>query len=279
MIKAGIRGEERLLQKLSSLEQEFIILPNVCLEFGEEKVQIDCLLLSKKCIIVLESKNISGDLYIDSDTDEFYRLNNDQSKKYFPNPYYQLTKHIRFMLNWTKQQDCSIPVSGAVVFTSKNVTLRNNPFHYPFNKLDSVFERVHRLSPTANHLSDQELSSIEMNIHLSHRPFQRQNSLLEQYEINHADIIKGIVCPSCKVYSLIRDKYYWQCGHCCYKSRTGLQQAIEEYFTLVKPTITNQEFRDFFGVKSMKTATNMLTNLDLKASGSKRNRIYMRKQM
>ena len=60
--EAGIRGEERLLQKLSTLEHKFMILPNVCLELGEEKVQIDCLLFNRNCAIVLESKNISGDL-------------------------------------------------------------------------------------------------------------------------------------------------------------------------------------------------------------------------
>lgn len=79
-LKLGYAGK-RLLQKLSFLEEEFSIIPNVCLELGEEKVQIDYLLLSKSYAIVLESKNISGDLYISPDTDEFFRLNLDQTKK------------------------------------------------------------------------------------------------------------------------------------------------------------------------------------------------------
>lgn len=274
MMEAGIRGEDRLLQKLTALEEEFIILPNVCLELGEEKVQIDCLLLNKKCIIVLESKNISGDLYIDPATDEFYRLNPDQSKKFFPNPYYQLTKHIRFMKNWLRILNLYAPVTGAVIFTSKSVTLRNNPFNYPFYKLDSVIERVQRLAPTAIHLTDHQLSSIKKNICFSHQPFIRNTSLLEHYGINISEIIRGIVCPSCRFHPLSREGYSWSCTHCTYKTRSGLQQAVEEYLMIVKPSITNLEFRDFFGIDSMKTANNLMRNFRLKKHGGRRNRFY-----
>ena len=59
---AGVRGENRLVERLRELRLhgKFCIFSDVCLELDDWKVQIDCLLVTDRCCIVLESKNISG---------------------------------------------------------------------------------------------------------------------------------------------------------------------------------------------------------------------------
>ena len=96
--EAGVRGEDRLAGRLNELrlEGEFRIFSDVCLELDDWKVQIDCLVVTDRCCIVLESKNISGRLYFDEDRDEFYKEENGTETP-ISNPYFQLMRHIRFM--------------------------------------------------------------------------------------------------------------------------------------------------------------------------------------
>lgn len=273
LLQAGQRGEERLLHQLSTRRDGFA-LHNVCLELGAEKVQIDCLFITSSLCLVLESKNISGALYFDPDTDEFYRVDNEGSTTFFPNPYYQLTRHIRFMEQWLRLNKIHIPVTGAVILTSKSVTLRNNPNKLPIYKLDSLTDRINNISSRyRNTLNDAQLHELREKILQSHRPYT-QNYLLEYYGLSVEDIIKGIVCSQCRTSSLNRGKRSWVCPKCNFKTQSGLQQAVEQYLLLVKPTITNKEFREFFGVESMKTANKLLSNLKLQKHGEKKNRSY-----
>ena len=66
-MEAGVRGEDRILQKLHELRMPgpFKVYSDIRLHLGEWKVQIDCLVLTDRCCIVIESKNMSGDLYFD----------------------------------------------------------------------------------------------------------------------------------------------------------------------------------------------------------------------
>ena len=75
---AGARGENRLADRLSELrlQGEFHVFSDVCLEFDDWKVQIDCLVVTDRCCIVLESKNISGHLYFNKELDVFYKEEN-----------------------------------------------------------------------------------------------------------------------------------------------------------------------------------------------------------
>lgn len=274
LLEAGLRGEERLLRLLQSQEDGFA-LHNVCLENGTDKVQIDCLFITSSFCLVMESKNISGDLYFDPDTDEFYRLNQDQTKQHFPNPYYQLTRNIRFMDKWLKTKRYFLPVNGAAFLTSKSVTLHNNPFKLPIYKIDSIFERIasFRRIYQKKHLAETQLLDLRELIEQSMRPYAT-NGLLEYYGLTASDILTGIVCPNCQLSSLTRGGRLWICAKCNHKTKSGLQEAVEQYFVLIKPTITNKEFREFFGVESMKTANNLLSHLKLQKHGAKRNRYY-----
>ena len=72
--EAGVRGEQRLQKKFIEfyMKEPYQILWNVSLSLGNWSVQMDGLLLTAHEAIVIESKNISGDLYFDHETDEFY---------------------------------------------------------------------------------------------------------------------------------------------------------------------------------------------------------------
>src|SRR5690606_15469567 len=73
---AGKRGEKRLEQKLKEfrLAENHRFLRNICLSKGEWRIQMDGLLLTERGAIIIESKNISGQLFFDDKTGEFSRI-------------------------------------------------------------------------------------------------------------------------------------------------------------------------------------------------------------
>ena len=108
------------------------VYSDIRLHLGEWKVQIDCLVLTDRCCIVIESKNMSGDLYFESDSEEFYKVNQDGEEIPYPNPYYQLLRHIRFMKEFLHQINPEIKVTGSVFMTAKSSRIRKNQLNTPY---------------------------------------------------------------------------------------------------------------------------------------------------
>ena len=68
----------------------------------------------------------------------------------------------------------------------------------------------------------------------------------------------------------------WTCPHCKEKSKTAHIKAIEDYFLLIKPSITNSELRHFLQIDSIKSANNILKSLNLPYTGNRKGRVYHR---
>ena len=136
--EAGSRGENRLVQKLGELSSSFpmSVFSNVSLSIGDWKVQIDCLVVTDRCCIVLESKNYSNDLYVNLETEEFYQVIQNGEEITLPNPYFQLMNHIRFLRDYFGKDFSGVKITGAVIFTAKSCRIRQKPSHYPFYKLE-----------------------------------------------------------------------------------------------------------------------------------------------
>lgn len=118
---AGVRGEDRLVARLNELRLhgEFRVFSDVCLVLEDWKVQIDCLVVTDRCCIILESKNISGNLYFNDELDEFYKEENGVESP-ISNPYFQLMRHIRFMKEFLRKTHPLMKVTGAVIMTAKS---------------------------------------------------------------------------------------------------------------------------------------------------------------
>lgn len=280
MREAGIRGEERLKKKLQELRLPipYTILYDVQLADGDWKVQIDCLLITDRVCIILEAKNISGHLYFIEDTDQFYRINEKGERKDFSNPHFQVLKHIRFMEYWFLKHNVPMPVTGAAFLTAKHSSIVSKPPTYRVFKLETAIERInemitffsnHLLSPTdVSDLSDT-LLRIQQNFILS--------PLCEVYDIPSSDIETGVICPSCGQLPMDWNRT-WICQFCKALCNNAHLSTLEEYFSLIKSTITNKEFRNFCHVKSIYAASRILNNGFLHAHENKKKRYYTLRQ-
>lgn len=280
-MEAGSRGEHRLVQKLSELRfaGSWKVFSNVSLSIGEWKVQIDCLVVTDRCFIVLESKNFSDDLFVDEKTEEFYKVTSDGNEVSLPNPYFQLMKHIRFIKEYFKNDFPHAQVTGSVVMTSKSCRIRQKPANYPFCKLEGMNEKViHIYNHFNSHqISTSQLQKIEHKIQTEQTPFTYP-PLCEHYRISLNQLKTGIECPNCGVLGMKRVYSTWTCPACKTNDRYAHISAVNDYFLLIKREITSKEFRRFCEVESSYTASRLLNKMDLEAHGSRPSRYFTPKK-
>jgi len=266
-IESGVRGENRLIEKLNELRLPgaYRVFSDMGLQANEWKVQIDCLVVTDRCCIVLESKNISDDLYFNEDSDEFYKVDRTGREAFYRNPYYQLMRHIRFMKEFF--QLLNIPemtVTGAVVLTAKSCRIRQKPAHYPIFKLESIIEKILHMYdlPSSLLLSEEQLDSIERMIWKKQSTFIHR-PLCESYQISPNELIRGVECPGCGTLGMKRTGKTWTCTKCNHRSRDAHKHAVQEYFWLVSKEMRNKDFRVFCQVDSVYAASRMLNSMDL----------------
>ena len=264
-MEAGERGENRLLIKLAELRLPgpYKVFSDVRLHDGEWKVQIDCLVVTDRCCIVLESKNISGNLYFNDDLEQFYK-EEDGIKNSFSNPYYQLLRHIRFMKEFLRTISPQMKVTGAVILTAKSCRIREKPTHYPIYKLESMIEKVIQMYGSCPSIPISESMFLEIEkLILKKQSTFTYKPLCEHYRISPMDLIRGVECPSCGLLGMKRTGKTWTCTSCYKKSRDAHKRAAQDYFLLVNNKMSNKDFRTFCKVNSVYVASRMLNTMGL----------------
>jgi ribosomal protein L37AE/L43A len=261
-MEAGVRGEDRVLLKLHELRMPgpFKVYSDIRLHLGEWKVQIDC-------------------LYFESDSEEFYKVDQKGEEIPYPNPYYQLMRHIRFMKEFLHQINPEMKVTGSVFMTAKSCRIRKKPAKYPIFKLESIIEKVmqmyHNSPPLA--LLESQLVEIEQII-MSKQSTFTYAPLCERYQISPIELKTGVECPGCGALGMKRVATTWTCLCCKQNHRYAHISTVNEYFWLIKKEITNREFRKFCGLESIYSASRMLSKMDLAAHGNGSGRYYTRRK-
>ncbi|WP_223641096.1 nuclease-related domain-containing protein [Planococcus sp. 4-30] len=163
---AGTRGEDRLQKKFHEFysEEEFQILWDVSLKIGSWSVQMDGLLLTERCAVIIESKNINGQLYFDEKTGEFFRINTAGEKTVMEDPRVQLNKHIRFLKQFFQMKKINLPVSGLIVFTAKDCEFASKPHRASICKTYQMVEYLLKILQAFPHEADnKKLAKIKKN--------------------------------------------------------------------------------------------------------------------
>lgn len=277
---AGKRGESRLQSRFKEfyLDGEFHVLWDVNLSIGSWKVQMDGLLLTEKCALIIESKNISGKIHFDEKTGEFYRFDDENVKTVMEDPRIQLNKNKRFLAQWFKSKKINLPIEGLIVFTAKKCEFISKPADAYICKAYQMADCLLKILSTfpfeATNLKLLKLKKLLQN---SRTPY-RQTPLCQYYYIEPADVKPGVYCRSCKLLTMQRDKRSWTCNKCGERDKEAHHFAIREYFSLIDTQLTNQRLRDFCRFSSRAAASRLLAQFDLETTGELKSRVYFLKK-
>ena len=275
--EAGVRGENRLRKKFVEYysTDKYEIIWNVNLSLGDWPVQIDGLLLTSRVAVVIESKNISGDLYFDNETGEFYRIDSTGVKTVMDNPAIQVEKHVRFMKAWLNKYSIHLPVEGLLVFTAKQSELKSIPRNVHTCRVHQMIEKLFNIMKVYQNSSYSEnfLKNFRQLIDENQTPYA-QKSVSLYYSIEQTEFSKGIYCNECNLPTVERQRQKWYCKQCGLKNENALYEAVREYFALIGGHVTNKSIRGFTGFDDRHIVKRLLTSYAFQTKGKTKDRQY-----
>lgn len=261
-----------------ALEENYLAMWDLNMKLGEWAVQIDGLLLTDRCAIIMDSKNVSDEIHYDEANEEFYKktvpggeiLNLD-------NPVIQLKKHIRFMQKWFQLNQINLPVTGLIVFTANNCMFHAKPsgaFICKTYQMNEYLYQILRDSPLT--AVSHPIDDIGKLIAANQVPYKIP-PLSEFYRIDFKDIKTGVYCHACCTHRMQRVKKSWICAGCGSKDAAADRLAVQEYFSLIDRELTNKKFREFTGIHSPAAVWRILAKYDLEVTGERKTRVYKMK--
>jgi hypothetical protein len=279
-ILAGFKGELSLDYYLSSLpEKEFIILHDIRLKIGSYFFQIDTLILHSSFILVIEVKNISGEIYLDSSFSQMIRTI-DGHTEIFPDPILQANKQMTELKRWLIENKFSeVPIEHIVVFTNPKALIKAPATAPDINKrlIRNTKLAVKILEYSNVHtkkvLTDKNLTKLSRKLIKHHVP--PNQDVLELFGLSEHDIQTGIYCKSCNSFSMERVSGRWRCRFCRQTNKNAHIEALAEYSLLFKPSITNSEMRKFLNLTSANIAVKLLSQMNLPATGKTKSKQYL----
>ncbi|WP_181349599.1 nuclease-related domain-containing protein [Thalassobacillus sp. CUG 92003] len=276
--RAGYAGETALDYPLSFLEHEKVyIFHDLRLFDRQHYVQIDSLLVTPAFLLILEVKNISGELYFDQVFHQLIR-SKDGKEEAFPDPIIQIRRQEMQLKKWLRinNWDLDIPVLSLVVISHPSTIIRSSSDHLREHVVHRDYLPI-KISEFHNQyafpkISDPQLEQLISTLKAQHLPLDR--SILETYHIDERHLIKGVLCPHCLPQSCHRLYGKWACPQCGQISKNGHVAALLDYRLLIGATISNKEAREFLLISSPSLSSRLLRGLNTSHSGGKKDRTY-----
>ncbi|MFS0635107.1 nuclease-related domain-containing protein [Mesobacillus foraminis] len=238
--------------------------------------QIDTLILSRKFILIIETKNLSGTININESQ---FSQTTEHGEKGYNNPLLQVQRHKEQLQDWLNaHQFDRLPILVLVALSNPSAIIKtNNPkVKQHICKIDNLKNQIMQLVCNCGEdiLTERELKKLTKLLLKEDTPHIPE--IQKSYQLSHSDLIKGVRCPSCSSYQMHRKIKSWHCPHCLYQSQNAHKDAFLDYFLLVNTSITNKELRDFLGISSIKVASNLLASSNFPFTGTKKGRVYDR---
>ena len=269
-IEAGFHGEcyvDNFLKQLP-FPKSYAILKDLHIQIDSNSyLQMDTLILTKKYIALLEIKNIRGKIAFQKNPDQLIRefdgevtpfkmprtANSTSNKKTPGTP-----KGIKNRSTY-KKSHCSCQQQNTCSTSSK---IYHNCYGCDISTyMDDQLPDI--LSTTKfNQLSRQ----------LAAKSFEYiPPSIAQTYPVKLADVKTGLICPICKR----KVSGQLKCPTCKVGKLLPQQQAVEDWFYLMKGSITNRECVYFLELKDKHAGNYLLNKLPLQPVNNHKLRYYV----
>jgi Nuclease-related domain len=279
MRSAGFKGEERLFYYLSFLDpKKYWIFHNLRLSSGTHFFQIDALLITTNFALILEVKNWTGTLIFDPHFQQLLRIHNDKEEG-FHDPISQARHQTNQFRTWLDFNGFpGIPVEFLVVISHPSTIIKTDKDPLSIsNKVLHSHHLLYRINEIENKYPQEktdpkEIRKLCRTLLKKHNP--SPSEILEHFNVSAEEVLTGVSCPKCTSLPMIFHWGKWHCPMCMFSSPLAHEAAIQDYFRLIKPSITNWEFRSFTHIPSPYTASRLLSRMNLSFKRNKRHRIY-----
>ncbi|MEK4520584.1 nuclease-related domain-containing protein [Psychrobacillus sp. FSL W7-1493] len=275
--KAGIIGEKNVeaIFRKYSFPFDYAVLLDLNLS-SNGKFKIDALFITRHYILILESKNVVGNLSFERDPFCLRRELDSGQVDIYESPEVQLERNINLLRKWLKKERVDIPVIGAIILGSTKSRVHKSPVTSPIMYPTTIPNFIWGLPRDKAYLSLEQFQQVTNSLKNNHEDYCPY-PMCDAWGIETKDIIKGVQCPECSLFGMKKIKAGWYCEVCRQVDRKAHEKAINEWFILVKGSLNNKECREFLQLNSQQATLRIIKSMNLKECGSNKRTFYRKR--
>lgn len=272
---AGDIGEEAVMKVIDQLDlpYKFYTFHNV-LFYSETLFQIDILIITQYYALILEVKNIKGEITF---TDQqMIRTLATKEIHAFDNPFLQLEEYEKQLKRLFQANHIQLPIFSAVAFAFPSSIIKLPPKNKTILFRRGIKPYIRNIQTSHYILSHEQLESLKcflLKENLEFRPFPLTN----HFDIDPNSLRKGVECVQCGLIGMKKVIRNWYCPRCKTFHRHAHKSALRDYFLVYKSTISNQECQHFLQLNNKYEANKILNNPILIKTGQSRSTKYSMK--
>lgn len=273
--RAGDNGERILADVFNKYQFPFehYIFHDLNLQ-STGKFQIDTLFLCQQGAVILEMKNIAGQINFREEYNQLTRTLENGQVDAFECPSVQLERNKMLLEDWFHAQQLSIPIHHAAVFPRPQQQFVNHrkdlQLLFPF-EIPIFLRRLQSFHRGTNSLPLEEIANM---LHIAHREYD-PFPLASRYGIQPSELISGVCCVQCGFFGMQSIHGSWACPQCKNVDPLAHIDALLDYFMLVDYRLSNKAAREFLRVSDGQKMKRILRRLELPVEGEKRGRVYL----
>ncbi|MEI4768891.1 nuclease-related domain-containing protein [Psychrobacillus sp. FJAT-51614] len=271
---AGDIGEEAVMRILEQvkLPYRFYVFHNISL-FSESLIQMDVLIITPYYALILEVKNIRGELTFTTNPSQLIRQLENGEINVFDSPVIQLEEY-EYQLNLLFQKNnIPLPIFGAITFAFSTSYIKASPLKTTILTRKQIKPFLRKMKTGKPLLTNNELDNLKNYILKAHKEFQ-PFPLISYISINPDSIIQGVECSYCSLIGMKKVQHNWFCPKCKNYQRNAHEKTLIDYFLIYKNTMSNIECQHFLKLDNKHQATRILKNTMLVKTGRSRNTKY-----
>ena len=274
-LEAGFYGEQRIDREFAdfTIPHRHYLLHNMELLNPQGFThQIDTIVFTSHFLLILEIKNMTGQLSYKLGHYEFGRIRQDGMKENFTDLFEQAYRHQLLLERILRSWNIDMPVEYAVVITNQNAVLDESLRGLPIFHMSGLRRSINRLfvKYPEPRLTDAAFEQAGGRLMAAlHRTMPKRRVTADRLK-------KGVLCPRCEFRNVMHyTARNWHCRSCNSRDKTALRQALDDYRLLISERITNKEFREYVGIESISVASKILSRLGFEKIGDKRGAFYI----
>ena len=273
-MEAGYRGECKLDRMLEMLP--FPTLHHVFANYHtKSKVgfhyQVDTLVITSRYVLVIEVKNIRGELRFESNPDRLLRTFEEQTEE-LRCPLSQTERNADFLKKQVHKIAPNLPVIPIIVFTHATCRIHTTQHRIQLlyrRQLETFVERLNQKPSLLDKKQFQQLSRLFTSTDKNFLP----ESLLSRSGM-HPDVLrKGIFCSVCRG-DLLLTKTYYTCANCGSIDTSALKRSITRLFGIVGPHLSVRLLKNHLKLEKKNRVIRVLKTLPVSRSGNGRASYY-----
>jgi len=274
-IEAGYHGEcyvDNFLEQLD-FPRNYAILKDLHIQVDSNSyLQMDTLILTKKYIALLEIKNIRGRIAFQKNPDQLIREFGGEITP-FKCPEQQILRQTKRLQILLKELKIDLPIKKLIVLAYSKTHVVLPPKYTTIVMGCDISIYIDDYNQLPDVISTTKFNQLSKQ--LASRSFEFiPNPIGQTYPLNLSDVKTGLICPIC----FMKMKGQVKCRVCKTHKFVMQQQAVEDWFYLMKSSITNSECVYFLGLKDKFAGNYLLNKLPLQPVNDHKSRYYVMSQ-